>query len=236
MSDSTGASHGAGVMPFAIRPMRARDIRQSVEVERDAFPTLSPPTSFHRELKNRKSSYLVAVRSDGAGPEVRRVSRFPVHTGSTEEGVSVRSLLKRALGISSPESASSEGEEEEIVGFEGTMYAVDEAHIVSVGVRRRYQSRGIGELLLIAVIEQAIAQNSRVVTLEVRPSNKAARNLYLKHGFVECGIRKGYYADDREDAIIMTTEPLQASSYQKHFRALKRQHQERWGCAELILI
>ena len=234
MSDSTGADHGTGVMPFAIRPLRAGDIRQSVEVERDAFPTLLPPTSFHRELRNRKASYLVAVRSYGVEPDVRRVSRFPDHSGSAEEGVSVRSLLRRAFGVSSPGSAGAV--EEEIVGFEGTMYVVDEAHIVSVGVRSRYRGRGIGELLLIAAIEQATARHTRVATLEVRPSNEAARNLYLKHGFVECGVRRGYYADNREDAIIMTTEPIQTSSYQKRFRALKRQHQQRWGCTELALV
>ena len=112
---------------------------------------------------------------------------------------------------------------------------VDEAHIVSVGVRREYRGHGLGELLLIGAIEQAMARRARVVTLEVRPSNNVARNLYRKYGFSDRGRRKGYYTDDGEDAIIMTTEPIFLQSYREQFRGLVRGHERRWGGAERVL-
>ena len=111
----------------------------------------------------------------------------------------------------------------------------DEAHVVSVGVKGEYRSRGIGELLLIGAIEQAISQLAIVVTLEVRVSNNAAKNLYRKHGFVERGFRKSYYTDNREDATIMTTGPIQHANYQQAFRELVSQHEDRWGRSERSL-
>ena len=119
-----------------------------------------------------------------------------------------------------------------IAGFLGIWYMLDEAHIVSVGVRNRYRRFGIGEMLLIAAIEQAMARRAAVVTLEVRSSNRAAINLYRKYGFSEKGVRKGYYADNREDALIMTTEPIQHPDYRGFFVELEREHRRRWGVAE----
>ena len=125
--------------------------------------------------------------------------------------------------------------EEFIAGFLGTWYVVDEAHIVSVGVRPAYQSQGIGEMLLIGAIEQAMARHAMVATLEVRVSNQVARNLYVKYGFKARGIRKGYYSDNREDAMIMTTDPINTPPYPKTFQKLVQAHEQRWGPAERVL-
>ena len=120
-----------------------------------------------------------------------------------------------------------------IVGFLGTWYAADQAHIVSVGVADGYRRRGIGELLLIAAVEHAVAKGTETITLEVRESNAAAQALYAKYGFIEQGIRKGYYSDNREDAVIMTTGSIQMERYAAQVAALRQAHQERWGRAEI---
>ena len=70
---------------------------------------------------------------------------------------------------------------------------------------------------MIAAIESAINKNSEVVTLEVRVSNYAAQKLYSKFGFNKEGIRKNYYLDDREDALIMTTNSILNLNYQNFF-------------------
>jgi ribosomal-protein-alanine N-acetyltransferase len=125
----------------------------------------------------------------------------------------------------------SRSEGTEITGFLGIWYMVDEAHIISVGVRRRCRSKGVGELLLIAAIEHAVARSAETMTLEVRPSNTAACNLYRKYGFNQRGLRKAYYSDNREDAIIMTTDSIQLPPFRQRFDGLVRDHQKRWGKA-----
>ena len=90
---------------------------------------------------------------------------------------------------------------------------------------------GVGELLLIAAIEQALEHKADHLTLEVRVSNHVAQNLYAKYGFTRRGLRKGYYADNREDALIMTTGSIRARSYGEEFRRLVAEHERRWGRA-----
>ena len=221
------------VMPFAVRPLEDGDVTQSAAIERDAFPTLFPPTSFRRELKNRLASYLVACRDD-TGDD----ANVPTAPTSPEEGDSkplIRRLLRTTRNLGPGRPSASQPARGFIAGFLGIWYMVDEAHIVSFGVRNAHRGRGIGELLLIAAIEQATARQAKVVTLEVRVSNHVAKNLYRKFGFKERGIRKGYYADNREDAIIMTTDPIRVSPYPERFEQLVRTHRRRWGETRRVL-
>jgi ribosomal-protein-alanine N-acetyltransferase len=99
---------------------------------------------------------------------------------------------------------------EEVVGFAGLWLMVDEAHITTFAVHPAWRRRRIGERLLVALLDVAIARQAREATLEVRLSNVAARRLYEKYGFRPVGLRPRYYSDDGEDALIMTTEPLAA--------------------------
>ena len=96
-----------------------------------------------------------------------------------------------------------------MAGFVGLWYVVDEAHIVSIGVRSEYRGLGLGEMLLIAAIEQTRQMKSRVMTLEVRMSNYVAQNLYKKYGFTKRGVRRGYYTDNREDARHLDYKPTE---------------------------
>ena len=214
-------------MSYAVRPMDERDMTQSAEVERDAFPTLFPPTAFRRELRNKIARYLVASRSDG-----NRSDSAPEPSGPSEAAPLFNRLISNILRRRN--SAWQPGQEF-VAGFVGTWYMVDEAHIVAIGVRNEFRGFGIGELMLIAAIEQAMQLESRVVTLEVRVSNFVAQNLYKKFGFSERGIRKGYYTDNREDALIMTTDTILSPEFNERFVELVQAHQGRWGRTERTL-
>jgi ribosomal-protein-alanine N-acetyltransferase len=97
---------------------------------------------------------------------------------------------------------------EQVVGFAGMWLMVDEAHITTFAVRKTWRRQGVGERLLLAILDYARARGAREATLEVRPSNHPARRLYEKFGFALVGIRPRYYSDDNEDALIMTTDSL----------------------------
>ncbi|WP_199900114.1 ribosomal protein S18-alanine N-acetyltransferase [Caldalkalibacillus mannanilyticus] len=93
--------------------------------------------------------------------------------------------------------------EHKVVGYCGVWVIVDEAHITNVAVHPEYRGRKIGEYLMRHIISLSMMYGAAKMTLEVRVSNRSAQNLYKKLGFTEHGIRKGYYTDNHEDAIIM---------------------------------
>lgn len=214
-------------MAFAVRPMEERDLLQCAEVEREAFPSLFPPTSFRGEMKNKIARYMVATRVDTAGTQP--APRSPGATAVAGDRLLINRLISR---IRRQRDTAWQVGQEFVAGFVGIWYMVDEAHIVAVGVRSEYRGKGIGELLLISAIEQAVEREARLVTLEVRVSNGVARNLYQKFGMTEKGVRKGYYTDNREDALIMSTGPVHASDYAQRLDRLVRGHSQRWGRAE----
>lgn len=89
------------------------------------------------------------------------------------------------------------------VGYAGMWIVVDEGHITNIAVHPKFQHQGIGTLLVEHFIREAKRKNLIALTLEVRESNIKAQNLYKKFGFVNEGIRKRYYQDTGENAIIM---------------------------------
>ncbi|XER11851.1 [Ribosomal protein S18]-alanine N-acetyltransferase [Sporomusa aerivorans] len=96
----------------------------------------------------------------------------------------------------------------QVVGYAGFWLIVDEAHVTNVALMSEYHGCGLGSLLLENMILTAKVLGAASMTLEVRPSNAAARNLYSRRGFVERGIRPNYYAELNEDAIIMWLDNL----------------------------
>ena len=90
-----------------------------------------------------------------------------------------------------------------IVGYVGVWFVVDEGHITNVAVHSDYRGKKIGDKLVKEMVK--LCEESKLVsmTLEVRSSNTVAQNLYRKYGFKMGGIRKEYYSDNKEDAIIM---------------------------------
>jgi ribosomal-protein-alanine N-acetyltransferase len=94
-------------------------------------------------------------------------------------------------------------EEDRVQGYIGMWLILDEGHITNLAVHPRARGRGIGELLLKALMAVSRSRGINRLTLEVRVSNLIARSLYAKLGFVGAGIRPGYYLDNNEDALIM---------------------------------
>lgn len=91
----------------------------------------------------------------------------------------------------------------EIVGFAILHRFIDEGELFNIAVADAYRRMGVGAALLKNVIEGAVRYNIIKIFLEVRRSNDPARSLYAKHGFEVCGLRKNYYDDPKEDAILM---------------------------------
>jgi len=110
---------------------------------------------------------------------------------------------------------------DEVVAYAGVWLMVDEAHVTTFAVHPRFRRRRIGERLLLALLDLALARHAREATLEVRLSNLAARRLYEKYGFRPVGIRPRYYSDNQEDALIMTTEPLASPEMRDRVARLK---------------
>jgi ribosomal-protein-alanine N-acetyltransferase len=181
--------------------MCQEDISQVAEIDREAFPTMMPPTDYQRELGSPLACYIVAC--DGEG----ELAGDHLSGGKT----------------ASPER--------NIVGFAGFWVMAGEAHIVNIAVRQSYHRRGIGELLLIFLIDLAIEINAHLITLEVRASNTAAQSLYTKYGFALKGLRRGYYSDNKEDAVTMTAEDIGSTPFQRRQNRLKQAHSRRWGVA-----
>jgi ribosomal-protein-alanine N-acetyltransferase len=98
-------------------------------------------------------------------------------------------------------------------------------------VRRSYRQRGIGELLLISMIDLALELNAHILTLEVRASNISAQSLYYKYGLSVVNVRQGYYTNDKENALVMTSEDITSAAFQEHLNRLKKAHADRWGIA-----
>jgi [ribosomal protein S18]-alanine N-acetyltransferase len=108
-----------------------------------------------------------------------------------------------------------------LVAYGGMWLMVDEAHITTFAVHPAWRRRGIGERLLLAFLDFAVDQRAREATLEVRLSNLAARRLYEKYGFRPVGLRPRYYSDNHEDALIMTTEPLDTRMMRSRIERLR---------------
>lgn len=96
--------------------------------------------------------------------------------------------------------------EEQVVGYAGMWVILDEAHITNIAIDPAFRGRRLGERLMQEMMVQSMARGAERMTLEVRVSNLPAQRLYEKLGFVSHGVRKGYYTDNNEDAMIMWAE------------------------------
>ena len=113
-------------------------------------------------------------------------------------------------------------EDDQIVGYAGYWLILEEAHITTIGVDPAYQRRGLGELMMLDLVEHAAQHGARWVTLEVRLSNVGAQKMYEKFGFTSLGRRKGYYQDNNEDALIMWTENIEQPHYRELLAGLRQ--------------
>lgn len=93
--------------------------------------------------------------------------------------------------------------EDKVVGYVGAWFIIDEAHITNVAVSPEYRGQKIGDKIVKYLIDECNDNKIKAMTLEVRVSNIVAQNLYKKYGFKLAGVRKEYYSDNKEDALIM---------------------------------
>ena len=112
-------------------------------------------------------------------------------------------------------------EGDRIVGYAGLWLSLDEAHITTFAVLPDYRRRKIGERMLVALFDKSAKLGAEWMTLEVRASNLAAQKLYEKYGFRPAGIRRRYYSDNNEDAIIMWTDRLKDRSVRDRLARLR---------------
>ena len=121
-----------------------------------------------------------------------------------------------------------------IVGYAGEWVIMDEAHITTLAVDPDQQGRKIGERLLLAMLDEGILKGASHATLEVRESNRAAQMLYRKYGFKEAAIRKNYYTDNGENAIVMWANEIATDAYQQNLRELRHKLYEAYqACLRL---
>ena len=208
-------ARGQQTLPYGLRPMTWDDVEQVGAIEREVFPTLWPATSYRREIRNRQAEYSVCVHQD---ERVLLPARPPKRN--------LLDWLRRRR--QEPQPAI---EEPLLLGYVGQWYMAGEAHIVSIAVREGFRRQGVGELLLIGSVEMALRRDAQVVTLEVRVSNAPAIALYEKYGFRQVGMRRRYYADNGEDAFIMSTDSLHAPEAAAAFDGLRSRYAERYGDA-----
>jgi ribosomal-protein-alanine N-acetyltransferase len=189
------------VPPYKVEPMRWDDVPQVMTIERKSF-TLpwSDYTYRHEILENRNAHYFVARRMDQ-----RAVSKPASWWGR---------LFKRETKAP-------------IVGYGGFWIVIDEAHISTIASDIQWRGHGIGELMLLAMIDRSIELGAHEVTLEVRVSNTVAQSLYRKYGFEVVGRRPGYYRDNNEDANLMTVSSVHTTEYQARLKALREVLEDR---------
>jgi [ribosomal protein S18]-alanine N-acetyltransferase len=187
-------------LPYSVVPMELEDILQVSLVDRLSFTTPWSVSAYRYEIaENEAAYYFVVIPYDSqkdAEVDGRWIGRL-------------RRRFKNSIS------------DRFIIGYGGFWLLVDEAHISTIAIRPEYRRRGLGELLLLKMIEEAIALRAERVTLEVRKSNYNAQQLYYKYGFEVTGRRLAYYTDDREDALIMTVENVLTLTYHEKLTSLK---------------
>jgi [ribosomal protein S18]-alanine N-acetyltransferase len=101
----------------------------------------------------------------------------------------------------------------EVVGYGGIMCYGDEAHVTTIAVDPEHHRRKIGTRLMYELIEEAVRMGARAISLEVRVSNWGAQRLYSRFGFRPVGIRKNYYQETGEDAVVMWADGVRSNEY-----------------------
>lgn len=94
-------------------------------------------------------------------------------------------------------------DQDDIIGYVGLWIIFDDAQITNIAVHEDYRGKKIGEKLFAFALSYAFQRGAQKMSLEVRPSNTVAKNMYRKFGLRKGGIRKSYYPDNSEDAIVM---------------------------------
>ena len=109
----------------------------------------------------------------------------------------------------------------QVIGYGGVMLAPPEAHITTIAVDPAWHRNHVGTKLMLGLIDAAAAKGARSVSLEVRKSNLGAQRMYERFGFRPVGVRRGYYVETGEDAIVMWVEGIDLPKYREVLDGLR---------------
>lgn len=212
---------------FVVEPMRVEHIPAVSVIEKLSFPQPWPQNAYKREIQeNRMATYIVAKQYGSSAPlaDVEAVPKLEQYDGLFER-------LARFLrnGQDTPPPPEIDEDRRSVVGYAGIWMMADEAHVTTIASHPSVRGKGVGELLLLGLIDRALALGARWMTLEVRVSNLVAQNLYTKYTFKEMGVRRRYYSDNGEDALVMWTDALDADSFREALARNERRLGERLG-------
>jgi len=195
-------------LPYAIRPMETGDVPAVVVIEKLSYPTPWPASSYLYELShNTSSSYYVLLR--------------PGTDQDTPPESGWRRWLRGVLALPG---------ESRVIGYVGFRLQPAEIHISTIAVHPDWRGKGLGELLLLTAMEQALDLEVSLVSLEVRASNQVAQNMYRKYGFRFTNIHPGYYRDG-EDAWLMEAK-ANSDGYRTRLTELRYELEARLSCQQ----
>jgi ribosomal-protein-alanine N-acetyltransferase len=108
-----------------------------------------------------------------------------------------------------------------VVAYGGIWVILEDSHITTIAVHPEYRGRGLGEQMLVHLLDEAMARGASWITLEVRESNEIAQRLYRKYGFTNVSVRRAYYSDNNENAVVMWAGNLRGQLYRNRLQALR---------------
>lgn len=109
----------------------------------------------------------------------------------------------------------------DVIGYAGMMFTGKEAHVTNIAVDPDFHGRKVGSRLLLTLVTEALARGADNISLEVRVSNGAAQSMYRKFGFNVAGVRKGYYIETNEDALLMVVENALSTEYRLRLQRIR---------------
>ncbi|PSO78029.1 MAG: ribosomal-protein-alanine N-acetyltransferase [Cyanobacteria bacterium QS_4_48_99] len=192
-----------------INPLKLEQLNAVVELDRLCLGGLWTREVYQRELASPNSRLLSLSRTaELSGRE--QGSRGA--EGQRGRGKTSRSIP--LLGTSAPPHfLTPHSASPQLIGISCFWSILEEAHITILGVNPDYQGKGLGQLLLCAILQDAVRCQLERATLEVRVSNRTALYLYEKFGFKQAGRRRGYYKNPQEDALILWRGDLDRSEF-----------------------
>ena len=212
---------------YRIEPMTTDDVPEVSRVERRCFSNPWPAAAYRRELRQPAQNAYVVLRHYPTGDEAAGGPNgaikagngrgSPPHDGPRAGPPWTTRLPLPLLHFGRRGDATAP----RIVGFAGMWTVFDEAHITTIGVEPEHRGHGLGELLLVALADEAVRRGAEWLTLEVRVSNEPAQGLYRKYGFSVQGVRKRYYSDNNEDAYVMWSPSLRDPAYLERYAGLR---------------
>jgi ribosomal-protein-alanine N-acetyltransferase len=201
-------------LAFRVEAMRPEDIGAVMDIEQVSFSAPWSARAYDYELHYNEMAHYFVVR-----PQYNPPVMAP--RGNNGSDSNQRPPLWRRVFTRNKLTRVAELQRPPIVGYGGMWLMVDEAHISTLASHPEWRGQGVGELLLLAMIDRAAEIGAQVVTLEVRVTNNVAQTLYRKYGFQVAGRRKGYYSDNGEDALIMSTPRVTAAAFNRRLQELR---------------